>query len=123
MPVRYSIHKKHRLIISVGEGYITVDEIKAHQDQLLADPDFDPTFNQLIDVSSTADVYLDVPEMKEVGRRRIVSESSKRAHLANSAHVAAIGRVMQIFHEAHNEVEVHVFEDRQRALEWLGFAD
>ena len=123
MPVHYIIYKEHRLAITTGEGYITADEIKAHQDQLLGDPDFDPTFNQLIDVTNAADLYLNVGEMKEVSRLRIVSGSSKRAYLAKSIHVAAVGRVMEIYHEAHHEVEVHVFEDRHEALQWLGIEE
>jgi hypothetical protein len=56
-------------------------------------------------------------------RRRIVSSGSRRAFVASSIHILAIGRLMQTYHEAHHEVEVHIFLDRGEALTWLGMKD
>ena len=123
MPIHFTIYKQHRLVISKGEGYVTADAVKDHQERLLGDPDFDPTFNQLIDVSNAADLFLNIDEMKVVSRRRIVADGSKRAYLARSIHLAAIGRLMEIYHEAHHDVEVHVFKDRREALQWLGIRE
>ena len=120
MPLYYKIDKEHRLVVTVGEGGVTFREIQDHQDQLLADPAFDPSFNQLIDVTAATDLDLTVAEMKEVSRRRIVSCGSRRAFVASNIHILAIGRLMQTYHEAHHEVEVHIFLDCDEALKWLG---
>jgi hypothetical protein len=123
MPVHYNIHKEHRLVVTVGEGWVTFREIQDHQDQLLTDPAFDPSFNQLIDVTAATDLDLTVAEMKEITRRRIVSSGSRRAFVASSIHILTIGHLMQTYHEAHHEVEVHIFLDRGEALTWLGIKD
>jgi hypothetical protein len=120
MPVRYVIYKKHRLVLTVGEGYVTADEIKTHQDQLLADPAFDPSFSQLIDVTTTLTLALSPQETKEIAHRRIVGPNSKRAFVASSIHVFVMGRLMELYHEEHHEVDVHIFEHRDEALQWLG---
>jgi hypothetical protein len=49
MPCRYVIDVGIGLIITTGWGRVTFDEMKAHQERLLNDPDFDPQFNQLVD--------------------------------------------------------------------------
>ena len=107
-------------MVTVGEGGVTFREIQDHQDQLLADPAFDPSFNQLIDVIAATDLNLTVAEMKEVTRRRIVSSGSRRAFVASSIHILVIGRLMQTYHEQHHEVDVQIFQDRNEALKWLG---
>ena len=123
MPLHYKIHKGHRLVVTVGEGIVTFRQIQDHQDQLLADPAFDPSFNQLIDVIAATDLNLTVAEMKEITRRRIISAGSRRAFVATSIHILAIGHLMQTYHEAHHEVEVQIFHDRDEALKWLGIKD
>jgi hypothetical protein len=120
MPVRYVIHKKLRLVLTIGEGAVTFDEIKAHQDRLLSDPDFDPSFNQLIDVTGATTLDLSAEEAKQIARRRIVSSGSRRAYVAKSPHIFGMGRLMEVYHEQHAEVEVHIFDDRDAALKWLG---
>jgi hypothetical protein len=61
MAVRYIIDKERRLVLTTGVGHVTIKELKAHQDQLLSDPAFDPSFNQLNDYSTatTTDVSVD----------------------------------------------------------------
>ena len=53
MKVRYSIDTERRLILTSAKGWVTFDDVRAHQDRLLADPDFDRSFDQLIDATAT----------------------------------------------------------------------
>jgi len=123
MSVRYVIHKKYRLIHTIGEDSITAAEVQAHQDQLLSDPAFDPSFNQLIDVTTALQLDITVAEAKEIARRRIVSANARRAFAARTIHMFVLGRLMEIYHEAHHEVDVHIFDDRDEALKWLGMPE
>jgi len=43
MNVTYSIDKPQRLIITTAEGCVGFEDVKDHEDRLLADPDFNPT--------------------------------------------------------------------------------
>jgi len=45
--VTYFIDKPRRLIITRAKGSVMFDDIRNHQDRLLADPDFDLSFDQL----------------------------------------------------------------------------
>jgi hypothetical protein len=118
LPVRYVIDKKHRLVVSVGEGSVTSDEIRSHQDKLLRDPDFDASFNQLIDVTTATGFNMSVDEAREIARRKIMSSASRRAFVASQTAIYGFGRLMEAHAEQH--AEIHVFHDRDSALKWLG---
>ena len=82
MKVRYSIDKQQRLILTTAEGIVMFDDIKGHQDRLLADPDFDATFDQLIDATAAAKIGISTAEARVLAERRIVSPESRRAFVA-----------------------------------------
>lgn len=121
MPVGYVIDKKHRLILTIGDGSVTVSEIRNHQDRLLSDPDFDPAFNQLIDVTTATRFDMSVDEAKQVALRPIVSPKSKRAFVASKPAIYGLGRLMQVYHG--RMARVRIFRDRNAAFKWLGFND
>jgi len=47
MPISYMIHKDKQLVVTTALGCLSFEEAKAHQDQLLGNPDFNPDFNRL----------------------------------------------------------------------------
>ena len=49
MPAFYKIDRERRLVLSTGSGVFTIEDILGHQERLLKDPDFDPSFSQLMD--------------------------------------------------------------------------
>jgi len=118
LPVRYVIDKKRQLVLTVGEGSVTFNDIRHHQDRLLSDPDFDATFNQLIDMTTATEFKMSADEARTVASRSIVSPKSKRAFVASKPAIYGMGRLMQIYHERY--AQVHIFYDRNSALEWLG---
>ena len=120
MPVHYTIDKHSRLILTVAEGHVTFGEIKAHQDRLLSDADFDPAFNQMIDTTDATEVDLSPAEAKEIALRRIVSSASRRAFIAKKPHIYGIGRFMEVYHQHFAQVETHIFSERDAGLKWLG---
>ena len=46
MPVRSVIDKNLRLVVTTEEGCVTFADMRANQDRLLDDPEFDPEFSQ-----------------------------------------------------------------------------
>jgi hypothetical protein len=73
MPLRYAIDKRLRLIVTLGEGSVTFEEVRGHQDRLLSDPDFDGAFNQLIDVTAATQLDVSSDEAIIIADRRIVN--------------------------------------------------
>ena len=101
MPVRYVIDKEQQLVITTGSDRLTFAEIKAHQDQLLNDPDFN--------------------EAKTIARRRLFSPTSRRAFVTATPTIFGMGRMMQAYNELSNVAsQVRVFYDHPSALKWLG---
>jgi hypothetical protein len=119
MPVRSSIDKPQRLILTVAEGCVKFDEVKDHQDRLLADPDFDPAFNQLIDTIPATNFDLSPDEARILAQRRIVAPEARRAFVADTPYVYGLGRMMEIYHAVLEYAYVKVFHSVDEALKWL----
>lgn len=121
MPCRYAIDKKRRLVISKGWDRLTYAEMKAHQDQLLVDSDFDPEFNQLLDATAVTSLELSTEEMQMLAKRRVFSPKSRRAWVASEPAVYGMGRLAAVHHDSANApTEFVAFYDIPSALDWLG---
>ncbi len=121
MPCSYVIDKERRLVISSAWDRITFDEVKSHQDQLKADPAFDPNFNQLVDASAVTGVDATTDEVKRIASRRIFSSTSRRAFVATNPDVFGMGRLFGAYlGMGRVPQQVQVFYDLASALKWLG---
>jgi hypothetical protein len=96
------------------------DDIMDHQDRLLADPDFDASFDQLIDTTATVKFDISADEAKILASRRILSSGSRRAFVATKPHIFGLGRMMGIYHEDLGYADVEVFYSMGEALKWAG---
>lgn len=119
LKVKSSIDKHRRLIVTIAEGRVTFDDVRGHQDRLLADPDFDASFDQLIDATTTTSFDISADEARILATRRIVSPESRRAFIATKPHIFGLGRMMEIYHENLGYADVHVFYSMDEALKWL----
>ena len=121
MPARYVIHKDQRLIINYGWGNLTFADFRGQQEAMIKDPDFNPDFDQLVDVSQATALNLSIEEAKTIASRGIFSRTSRRAVIATDPDVFAMGRLMDVHHAmVTNRTQVRVFYDRESALKWLG---
>jgi hypothetical protein len=118
--VRSSIDKQRRLILTTGEGCVTFDDIKGHQDRLLVDPDFDASFDQLIDMTRATKLDISPHEARALAERRVVSPGSRRAFVATEPHIFGLGRMMGIYVERLESADAQVFYSIDEALMWLG---
>jgi hypothetical protein len=124
--MRYFIDKRRRLILTTMEGIVTFDDVRGHQDRLLADPDFDASFDQLIDTTAATKVDISGAESRILAERRILSPQSRRAFVASKTHIFGLGRMMEIYRKvSHNALEhpyadVEVFYSMADAWRWLG---
>ena len=119
MNVRSSIDKQRRLITTTAEGRVMFDDVRGHQDRLLADPDFDPSFDQLIDGTAATKFEISADEARTLAERRILSPGSRRPFVATEPHIFGLARMMEIYREGREYAEVHVFYSMDEALTWL----
>ena len=121
MPCRYLIHRDRRLVVSTGWERVTFVELKAHQDQLGGDPDFDPTFNQLLDGTEVIELAVSIGQVRSLATRKLFSPTSRRAFVAPNPVVFGVGRMWTAYHEMATGLEnVKIFYDLAAALKWLG---
>ncbi len=122
MPVEYIIDKQRRLVISTAWSRVTFAEARAHQEWLRDDPDFDPEFNQFLDATDVSALDITAEEAQSLGRNspHFVSVS-RRAGVSPSPFLFGMGRMIGNYREiAGGTEEFRVFDDREKALKWLG---
>ena len=117
--VRYSIDKGRGLIVNTAEGCVKFDDIKDHQDRLLADYKFDVSFDQLIDTTGAIRFDMSDGEARILAERPIVSPESRRAFVAIKPHIFGLGRMMEIYHESLGYADCQVFYSMDQAFNWL----
>jgi hypothetical protein len=121
VPIHSTIDKQLGLVIGTAWGRITFDEITAHQNKLLGDPDFSPTFNQLMDSSKVTDWCVSIDEAETAARRELFSPLSKRAFVGPLPTGSPLARIFHAYNELTKQAsKVQIFQDVPSALKWLG---
>jgi len=120
MPWKYVIDRPRRLIVRTGWDRLTFSEARTHNEQMESDPDFDPDFKQLIDLTAVTAFEVSTTEAKTLASGASFSARSRRALVASSPEVFGMGRLMETYHEmAGGRAETRIFYDRDEALKWL----
>jgi len=98
MPFSYVVYAKHRLVISPGSDLVTWKEIRERQDQTKTDPEFNPDFNQLVDLRAVTGFDMTSGQTSTPASRMIFSVTSKRAFVAANPAVFGIGTNVGTFY-------------------------
>jgi hypothetical protein len=121
LPCRYSIDKERRLVTNVAWDRLTFAEMRALQEELKSDPNFDPSYNQLVDVTAVTNLDLTIAEAQAIARRGLYSPTSRRAVVAPGPAIFGMARMMDAYHAmATGREQVSVFYDADAAMKWLG---
>jgi len=124
MPVRSVIFKEQRLVFTIEDGCVTFADMWANHDRLLADPDFNPEFNQLVDASLATETDLMADNIRTLYKRRVFATTSRRAVVAGNEFAYGMARMIQTYSDlSENPSNVAVFRDRASALQWLGLSE
>lgn len=120
MPASYRIDKQHRLIVSTASGVLTLDDMLQHQQQLLQDNDFDPSFSQLIDLDDVTQVAVATDDVRRIAEKSVFVPGTRRALVAQKSDVAfGLSRMFETLRNLKGDQGVRVFRDREQALAWL----
>jgi len=120
MPFGYVVYKDLRLVVSTGLNRVSWTEIKACQDQTKTDPNFNPEFDQIVDLRATTSFEMTSEQARVLARRMIFSFSSKRAFVASRPAIFGMGRMWEAYTElSDNPSQIQVFYDLSLALKWL----
>jgi hypothetical protein len=119
MPATYEIDKERRLVITTALDRLTLADALAHQENLLKDPAFDPSFSQIIDLTRITEFALEASDIRTAAERNVFSRESRRAIVVSTNLVYGFGRMFEILREIAGENGIRVFRDLDEAVDWI----
>ena len=94
MPAKYRIDKSLGVVFTTVRGVFTGQDVLTHGQRLLDDPDFDPSYNHLIDLRDVIEIGISPHEMESITtHKHIFSQKSRRAIVAETDFKFAMSRM------------------------------
>lgn len=123
MPTFYKIDKERRRVLTTGSGVVTMADAMSHQTKLLNDPDFDPSFSQLMDLTQVESFQVTISDVRKLAQPKVFSPDSRRAILVTNDYAFGAARVFESLRGISGEKGIRVFRDLDEALEWILFTE
>jgi len=122
MSLAYTIDTNRRLIVMHAAGVLTEGDVTRVREQILRDPAFDPTYDQLFDVSDVEDIALSKESMARLADTSILSPAVRRAFVATTTLQYGMARMFTTMSEQRNHV-TQIFRGLDEAEAWLASPD
>jgi hypothetical protein len=119
MPATYKIERERKLVTTTVSGVLGLATVLAHQDQILKDPEFDPSYSQLLDFTQVSKVELSGEDVRILALRSVFSPSSRRAILTSDKLLFGFARMFEMLRENAGEQGIRVFDNRDEARAWI----
>jgi hypothetical protein len=119
VPLSYKIDKDRKLVKCTGFGFVAKQEVFAQQDQLLKDPDFNPSFSQLADFAQLTDTDIGMADLQVIAQRDVFSIYSRRAILVNGDVAFGFAKIFEVYRQLAGAHGIRVFRTTDEALDWL----
>ena len=116
MPIHYSIDRGRRIVFTTWSDQLTYEELRAHLDELRSDPNFDPSFDQLINLSDVSVIRLTFNNLSAIKDHDPFSLESRRAVVAPRDVAYGISRMYETIRGG----GLTVFRSMEPARTWLG---
>ena len=119
MPASYRIDVARRVVLSRAWGVFSAQDVFDHFTALAADPAFDPSFYQLIDLRDVEQVDLETSFIRRHALERLFAGGALRALVVSSDIHYGLARMYGAYAEYASQ-NVRVFRDMHEAEQWLG---
>jgi hypothetical protein len=119
VPAYYKIDKERKIVMSTASGVVTTADALAHRAKLLKDPDFDPSFSQLLDLMHVATFKVSIDDVRMLAQRSVFSPDSRRAILVKNDFAFGASRVFEMLRDNSGERGIRVFRKLDDALDWV----
>jgi hypothetical protein len=120
MSASYNIDPVHRFVYTKLGGHVSDADLVEHQRALLADPRFDSSFCELVDLRDVTEVSVKSRMVKESAMWPLHAIKARRAIVAPSDVLFGLSRMYQLYRGEVGEAHLGVFRTLEPALEWLG---
>jgi hypothetical protein len=115
----YRIDKKHKLVIGIGRGVITKQEMLEYLHAIKEDKDFDPSYDFIEETKDVTEIRLSSAELQELAQVSLFNRESRRARIAANDLFFAISRMYEAYRELTNADNFFVFRNKENALQWI----
>jgi hypothetical protein len=122
VPTAYVIDPAQRLVVCTVSGVLTGPELTEHYRAMSADPQFDPCFRQLADLSQVERIVMDSDTVRAEARIPVFAPHVRRAFVAPADAQYGVARMFGLYAEDAGQ-DVHVFRDLPSAMTWLDASD
>jgi hypothetical protein len=119
MPAFYKIDKEHKVILSTASGVFDLAAALEYQDQLLADPEFNPSYSQLLDFSHVTEVKLSSEDVRRLAERRVFWPCSRRAILVRGDLEYGFVQMFEMLRKNAGDKGIRAFRNLDEALTWI----
>ena len=119
MPVRYTIDKERRLILSTMSGVLTAEDIWGHQKALAKDPDFDGSLSQISDFTQVTKMELTEQDVQKFAEASVFDHDARRAIIVKDRFSFGLARMFEVLRESKGEEGLRIFRNLDEALDWV----
>ena len=119
MPASYKIDKENRWVHSVYWGVFSRADLVSIVERGLKDPDFDPSFGEIADLTEVTQVEVSGDDIREIAQKNIFSPLSRRAIVVPNDVLFGLARMYEILRELQGESGIRVFRTLDEALDWV----
>lgn len=123
MPITHQVLKEQRLVLIAGSDVVGPDDIVANRKALLNDPDFDPSFDALVDFTRVPEPNLQLDAIRTLSRTPLFSRASRVAvvpAITGSVELFAVAQMYETYREVSNMGDqLRIFRTIEQAREWL----
>jgi hypothetical protein len=98
---------------------VTDNEIHEHNNKLRNDPQFDPSYRQIVDLTGISEVKVSTSTITETSLDQFFNPGTRRAMVATSDATFGMARMYALRAEGLGQT-IEVFRDWPNAEEWLG---
>ncbi len=121
MPIKYTIDKENKLICETWSEFVTIEEFIQLKKQEFSDPEFNPSYNVLTDLTVTKlsfDENLISEIVKYMQSNPAEIKNRKSAIVADKPQLVAGGFVFSDTSE-NLPINIKLFTTKEAALSWL----
>lgn len=120
MPFETSFDHPRRLMITRASGYLTLDDVRAYQQELGQRPEFDPTWAHVFDARDAVHFEMSSDEIRRLAETSVLGSSARRAMVATDPATFGLFRMYSTWLELRTGApEVGVFMTLEEAVNWV----
>jgi phenylalanine-4-hydroxylase len=96
MPATLTIHPERRLVYTAFHGDLAADEFLHHADAIRTHPNFDPSYNEVVDLRGVTELHANTDTVLKLARREsLFNRESKHVVIASPGLVFRLAKLFQ----------------------------